>query len=72
MYINPGIQAGVMPLQPSGTNSTMFTECCEVAICSDQPFCPICKREVIGCGAESDHERGEIRWRYATSHWKRT
>ena len=32
MYINPNIEAGIMPLYPSGTNSTMFTECCGVAI----------------------------------------
>lgn len=71
MYINPGYTPGIMPLQPQGTNSTMFTECCEVAICNDQPNCPRCGREVIGANADTDHERGRIRWANATSHWKR-
>lgn len=28
------------------TNSTPFTNCCGVAICDDQAFCPSCKAEV--------------------------
>lgn len=31
----------------SPTNSTMFTTCCNVAICDDQSRCPNCKLEVI-------------------------
>ena len=49
----------------SPTNSTMFTNCCHVAICNDQPKCPVCKIEIIGSDAESNHARGRIRWRYA-------
>jgi len=65
MYINPGFVAEIMPIYPSGTNSTMFTECCECAICADEPYCPSCKRKVIGWDAESDHERRKIRWNNA-------
>jgi len=71
MNINPGYIPGIMPLMPQGTNSTMFTECCETAICDDQRCCPHCNREIIGADAESDHERGRIRWRDATQHWSR-
>lgn len=71
MYLNPGITAGIMSLGPNGTNSTMFTECCETAICNDQRNCPACDREVIGHDAETDHERGRIRWQDATGHWTR-
>lgn len=70
-YVNPGIPSHIIPLQPSGTNSTMFTYCCTTAICNDERLCPRCNREVIGFDAKSDHERGRIRWRDATSHWKR-
>ena len=69
MYVNG--TPGVMSVHPTGTNSTMFTECCDVAICNDERKCPRCKRFVIGYNACSDNERGKIRWRYATSHWKR-
>lgn len=65
MNINEGYKIGILPLYPRGTNSTMFTECCSVAICNDQRCCPSCNREVIGCDAETAHERGEIRWKYA-------
>ena len=71
MYINPGYTAGVMPVHPSGTNSTIFTECCYTAICSDEKLCPKCKREVIGCNAKNDNERQRERWAYATKHWSR-
>ena len=63
--------AYVMPLQPYGTNSTMFTSCCGTAICEDQCNCPGCGRPVVGSEAESNYERGRIRWRDATSHWDR-
>lgn len=71
MYINPGVLIEIVPLYPSGTNSTMFTQCCKAAICNDEKCCPRCKREVIGHDAESDNERGRIRWRNATSSWSR-
>ena len=60
---------GVIPLRPGGTNSTMFTECCEVAICGDERNCPLCGTKVVGHDAESDHKRGVIRWREATAGW---
>lgn len=72
MYINPEYLAGVWPLNPGGTNSTMFTQCCDTAICNDELNCPKCKRKIVGYDADTDHQRGLIRWRYATGHWKRS
>jgi len=60
-----GRVVGVLPLYPSGTNSTIFTECCQVAICDDQPRCPRCHNRVVGWDAESKRERGKIRWDHA-------
>lgn len=71
MYINPEYIAGIISLQPQGTNSTFFTQCCETAICDDEPNCPRCHRKVIGHDAESNHKRYIIRWRNATAHWQR-
>ncbi len=71
MYINPENMAGIIPLMPQGTNSTMFTECCEVAITNCELCCPSCGRKVVGHDAESVHERGNIRWQYATAAWKK-
>lgn len=71
MYINEGYTAGILPLRPSGTNSTMFTECCSTAICDYERQCPGCGRNVIGYDAESDHSRNRIRWVDATQQWKR-
>lgn len=71
MYFNAGYKPGIIPLTPYGTNSTMFTECCSVAICDDEKRCPRCNREVIGSDAETPHERGKIRWKNATRNWKR-
>ena len=64
-YINPGHPAGILPLYPSGTNSTFFTECCEVAISDDQRCCPNCDREVIGSEIENEHLRHLYRWKIA-------
>lgn len=61
----------IVALLPQGTNSTMFTECCRTAICSDQPNCPSCKKPVVGYDAESDAERDKIRWQSAIRNWKR-
>jgi len=71
MYYNPEHLVGVLPLTPLGTNSTMFTQCCYVAICDDEPNCLGCGRKIRGWDAETRYERGRIRWRYATAHWKR-
>ena len=67
MYINEGYKAGIIPLAPQGTNSTLFTECCRVAI-YDESCCPLCQREVIGSDAPLN-ERHKVRWRNATRHW---
>jgi hypothetical protein len=37
----------------SPTNSTLFTTCCEVAICDDQSRCPRCHQEVFPKGRNS-------------------
>ena len=71
MCINKDTVVGIMPLMPQGTNSTLFTECCGAAICSDEKRCPQCKRLVIGYDAETYRERLRIRWKYATRFWKR-
>jgi len=68
MYINKDVTAGVHKLSPNGTNSTHFTECCDVAICSDESKCPKCKRNIIGYDM-NENERAKIRWKSATSHW---
>lgn len=34
----------------SADNSTIFTKCCNVAICDDQRCCPVCKVEIAGSG----------------------
>ena len=59
----------IIPLQPNGTNSTLFTECCRVAICDDQECCPVCKQPVVGHDEPID-ERKKLRWRNATRFWK--
>lgn len=71
MRFDKGYRPGIVPLMPQGTNSTMFTRCCGSAICNDERCCPSCKREVVGADAASDHERGRVRWKDATSCWKR-
>lgn len=71
MYLNPGVVANIMPLQPQGTNSTFFTECCEVAIIDSESNCPVCDRKVVGWNAETKHDRHITRWKNATSHWQR-
>lgn len=49
----------------SPTNSTMFTTCCEVAICDDQSFCPLCKEEVFPGPDNTNHQRRTMRWERA-------
>ena len=61
----------IRKLTPSGTNSTHFTECCNAAICDDQPSCPSCGEEVIGYDELTPYDRGRVRWAYATSSWRR-
>jgi len=71
MHINDDYIANVNRLSPSGTNSTMFTECCGCAICADEAYCSQCGRKVIGWDAASNGERHWIRWTYATALWRR-
>ncbi len=71
MYYNEDYEIDIVPLTPSGTNSTMFTACCGVAICSDQAVCPLCRRKVVGADAKTPYERERIRWANATRFWKR-
>lgn len=61
----------VQTIPKYGTNSTIFTLCCGSAICNDEKCCPSCKEEVIGADARSNHDRGRIRWQYATRLWSK-
>jgi hypothetical protein len=70
MHVNEGYVVNIMPLMPQGTNSTMFTECCQVAICDNQAMCPRCKQKVIGWD-ETPESRRRIRWENATRCWER-
>lgn len=54
----------------SPTNSTIFTNCCKVAINDNQIRCPACKEEVYP-GEGSDHHRSRLRWTYAYGRQKR-
>ena len=65
MHINPEYPVGLCRFPPQGTNSTLFTECCKVAICSDEKCCPSCGREVVGSSIEDHHERAMYRWKIA-------
>lgn len=40
----------------SRTNSTLFTTCCECAICDDQSMCPVCGVEVIPRSSRGRHD----------------
>lgn len=71
MYYNEGYPSDITPIYPQGTNSTMFTDCCYVAICDYERCCPKCGRNVVGADAGTNRERGMIRWRNATRLWKR-
>ena len=64
MHINPEYPVGFR-LTPQGTNSTLFTECCGTAICSDEKCCPGCGREAMGSSIEDHHERAVYRWKIA-------
>lgn len=70
MYTNCEVK-GISPIYPQGTNSTMFTECCDVAICNDEKRCPRCKALVVGHDESTDHNRGRRRWESATRNWVR-
>jgi len=61
----------ISPLTPLGTNSTLFTQCCNTAIEDCQRVCPNCGKNVIGYDEPNTHRRGRIRWRNATRLWKR-
>lgn len=62
---------GIIPLMPQGTNSTMWTECCGVAITDGEVTCPCCHALVIGHDDNTPAERNRTRWYAATRHWKR-
>jgi len=63
MHTNEGYPVDLLPLYPSGKNSTFFTACCETAITRSECCCPRCGREVIGHDIENEHERYLYRWR---------
>lgn len=45
----------------STSNSTHFTDCCEVAINDNESNCPSCGGEVPGDGRER-HDQAMVRW----------
>ncbi|MFA5617306.1 MAG: hypothetical protein WDK95_10655, partial [Syntrophorhabdaceae bacterium] len=53
-YVSTAYPVDIVPLYPNGTNSTMFTQCCEVAICDCEPNCPCCGMSVIGHDAKTE------------------
>ncbi len=61
----------IIPQKPLDTNSTFFTECCEVAICDYESRCPKCNRKVVGHDAKTDHDRHLRRSRSSTRYWPR-
>ncbi len=65
MHVNLGHKVGFVPLYPQGTNSTLFTECCRVAICDDEKCCPSRGREAMGSEIDDPHYRGLYRWKIA-------
>ena len=40
----------------SHTNSTKFTDCCQVAICDNEDRCPRCKNEIYPQSAMGRHD----------------
>ena len=72
MHYNEGYPSDIVALSPHGTNSTMFTNCCDVAICDDEANCPRCDRPVVGHDEATAGERRKVRWRNATRFWRRT
>ena len=49
----------------SRTNSTIFTNCCQVAILPIQPHCPGCGKEVYPGVDATDRQRDMNRWNWA-------
>jgi hypothetical protein len=55
----------------SPTNSTIFTNCCRVAINDNQDECPCCKAEVMPGKGATDHQRSMARWNWAYGRQER-
>jgi len=72
-YRSYGYVSHIVPLVRGGggTNSTMFTDCCEVAICDDQKNCPKCGNPVIGDRETTTAARSRVRWADATRFWNK-
>jgi len=49
----------------SPTNSTIFTNCCRVAINDNQAHCPSCNAEVYPGKDATSHQRNTSRWSWA-------
>ena len=67
---NIGYVSQIIPVSPSGTNSTMFTDCCGCAIANSERSCPSCGCNVIGYDEDDNDKRGRIRWENATRFWR--
>ncbi len=55
----------ILPLYPTGTNSTFFTECCNCAITDSERCCPSCGNEVVGYSEEGVQQTNRNRWKIA-------
>jgi len=53
------MESGIYHCSP--TNSTFFTDCCDVAITDVEPLCPKCRNDVVGHDENSPHLRGQVR-----------
>lgn len=55
----------------SPTNSTLFTNCCNVAILDDQAACPQCRQEVYPGHDSTQRDRAMYRWNWAYGRQRR-
>jgi hypothetical protein len=56
----------------SPTNSSMFTNCCRVAITDREARCPVCRQEVYPGEDATEHERYRLRWEMAYGPTRRS
>jgi hypothetical protein len=50
-------ESDIVRLDENGKNSTIFTACCEISICSDQKRCPSCGILVVGHYLDCEYQR---------------
>lgn len=54
----------------SPTNSTIFTNCCRVAITDRETHCPACEQEVMPGADSTEQQRARSRWNWAYGRQK--